>query len=116
MKEPEPSKKRRSPRAALEMPVLIRANTRDGRLLQAQGFTSVVNAHGGLLESAIAVVVGQRFVLINPHSRNEASCSVVSVSGPKEAVYEVAFEFEQPNAQFWPINFQEQSQALRGKV
>ncbi len=116
MKEPEPSRKRRSPRAALEMPVLIRANTLDGRLLQVQGFTSVVNAHGGLLESAIEVFIGQRFVLINPHSRNEASCLVVGVGGPKESVYEVAFEFEQPNAQFWPISFQEQSQTFEGKV
>jgi len=116
VKEPEPSKKRRSPRAALEMPVLIRANTLDGRLIQVQGFTSVVNAHGGLLESPMEVVIGQRFVLVNPHSRNEASCLVVSVGVPKEAVYEVAFEFEQPNAQFWPIGFQEQSQALGSKV
>jgi len=59
------------------------------------------------------VVIGQRFVLINPHSRKEASCLVVSVSGPKKVVYEVAFEFEQPNAQFWPISIPEQSQALR---
>jgi len=116
MKVPEPSNERRSPRATLEIPVLTRANAPDGRLVQVQGFTSVVSAHGGLLESPMILAIDQRFVLINPHSRNEASCRVVGIGGPARSVYEVAFEFEQPNARFWPINFPEHSQALGGKA
>jgi hypothetical protein len=98
------------------MPVLIRANTQAGRLVQVQGFTLVVSAHGGILELPLEVAINQRLVLINPHYRNEAPCRVVGIEGPAQAVFEVAFEFEQPNAEFWPINFPEQSQAFRGKV
>jgi hypothetical protein len=104
MTEPEEAKKRRSSRAALEVRVLIRGNAQDGRLIQIQAFTSIVSAHGGLLESPLGFVKDQRIVLVNPHSKIEVSCRVVEVKGPSLAVYEVAFEFEHPTAKFWPID------------
>jgi hypothetical protein len=77
----------------------------DGRCVQLQAFTSVVNAHGGLVESPVELATNQNIFLINPNSRDEVSCRVVHVEGPVSTLYEVAFEFDQPNARFWPINF-----------
>jgi hypothetical protein len=85
--------------------VLIGINMPEGRFLQVQAFTSVVNAHGGLLESPVKAATNQKILVINPHSRLEAGCKVVRVDGPASALYEVAFEFDQHIAQFWAISF-----------
>ena len=97
------SNQRRSSRVSLLVVVLIRANMPDGRLVQVQAFVSVVNAHGGLLESPMELAAEQQIALINPHSRREVSCRVVRVE-KVAGLYEVAFEFDQPCALFWPIS------------
>lgn len=97
------SNQRRSSRVSLLVVVLIRANMPDGRLVQVQAFVSVVNAHGGLLESPMELAANQQIVLINPHSRKEARCRVVRVE-KVAGLYEVAFEFNQRCALFWPIS------------
>jgi hypothetical protein len=96
------SNQRRSSRVSLLVVVLLRANMPDGRLVQVQAFASVVNAHGGLLESPMELAVNQQIVLINPHSRKEGCCRVVRVE-KVAGLYEVAFEFDQRCALFWPI-------------
>ncbi len=103
MVEPETSKKRRSPRAELELLVLIRTTAPDRTILQVQGFTSVVSAHGGILDSPLELKTNQSFSIINPNSRKGISCRVVNVSGPKESMYKVAFEFEETDTTFWHI-------------
>ena len=97
------SNQRRSSRVSLLVVVLIRANMPDGRLVQVQAFVSVVNAHGGLLESPMELAANQQIVLINPHSRKEARCRVVRVE-KVAGLYEVAFEFNQRCALIWPIS------------
>ena len=96
---------RRSQRVPLQVVVIVRANMPDGRCLQAQAFTSVVNAHGGLLESPLRLATNQKILLINPNSGVDASCKVVRVEGPNSSLYDVAFEFDQRSPQFWPIDF-----------
>jgi hypothetical protein len=97
------SNQRRSSRVSLLVVVLIRANMPDGRLVQVQAFVSVVNAHGGLLESPMELAANQQIALINPHSRKEVRCRVVRVE-KVAGLYEVAFEFDQRCARFWPIS------------
>ena len=97
------SNQRRSSRVSLLVVVLIRANMPDGRLVQVQAFVSVVNAHGGLLESPMELAANQQIVLINPHSRKEAHSRVVRVE-KVVGLYEVAFEFDERCALFWPIS------------
>lgn len=75
----------------------------DGRLVQVQAFVSVVSAHGGLLESPMELAAKQQIALINPHSRKEVGCRVVRVE-KVAGLYEVAFEFDQRCALFWPIS------------
>jgi len=69
-----------------------------------QAFTSVVNAHGGLLQSSLKLVTDQRILLIKPNSGMEVGCKVVRVEGPKSALYEIIFEFERGSSRFWLIN------------
>lgn len=105
MKACESSNRRRSQRVSLQVAVLMRVNMPDERCVQVQAFTSLVNAHGGLLESPIKLETNQKMVLINPHSGNNAVCRVVQVVGPASAFYDVAFEFDQRNPGFWLLDF-----------
>jgi hypothetical protein len=116
MKLSESSNRRRSQRVPLQVSVLIRAEMPGGRCIQLQAFTSVVNAHGGLLESPVKLAISQRIVLINPHSGKEAGCRVVRVEGPTSALFEIAFEFEQRSPQFWPIHIPPEDWAMKEKV
>lgn len=88
----------------------------DGRCVQVQAFTSVVNAHGGLLESPLKLAPNQNIRLINPHAGEEVGCGVVRVEGPTSALYEVAFEFDRRSAQFWAINFPPEDWAVEEEV
>ena len=105
MSETDPKKRRRSQRVMLQVPVLVRAEMSEGKWLQAQGFTLVVNAHGGLLESPLKLACNQKLTLINPHSGKLAGCRVARVERPSEGNYTIAFEFDERSPQFWPISF-----------
>lgn len=89
----------------LQVAVILRANMPDGRCVQVQAFTSVVNAHGGILESPMKLATDQKILLINPNSGMDVGCRVVRVEGPTSTLYDVAFEFDQRSPRFWPINF-----------
>ena len=101
----ESSNRRRSQRLALQVVVLLRITMADGSCLQGQAFTSVVNAHGGLLEFPVRLENNQKIQINNPHSGEEVSCRVLRVEGTRAALYEVAFEFEKRSPLFWQIDF-----------
>lgn len=88
----------------------------DGRCVQVQAFTSVVNAHGGLLESPMKLETNQKILLINPHSGKDIGCRVVRVEGPTSDLYEVAFEFDERSPRFWPINFLPEDWAVKEEI
>lgn len=87
----------------LQMPVDIRLQTADGRLLRQDGFTQVVNAHGGLLEMETKPNPGQRMLLMNPKSRVEQSATVVGAKKSRDGGYAVAFEFDSPTPRLWAV-------------
>jgi len=105
MTESDPKIRRRSPRIALQVAVLIRATLLNNKSVQVQAFTSAVNAHGGLLESPVKLAANQRILLTNPYSGKNVGCRVVRVAGPSSDLYEVAFEFDNRSPEFWPITF-----------
>ena len=70
-----------------------------------QAFTLEVNAHGGLLESPVKTVVGQKIILVHPRSGKEVRCRVLRSEKSSSGLYLLAFDFDVRNAQFWPINF-----------
>lgn len=89
----------------LRMGVVVLAEDENRQQVQESGFTQVVNAHGGLLQLRNHLHVGQSFLLTNPKNGLETSCRVVRVEESGMEFYNVAFEFDQPTPNFWPIVF-----------
>lgn len=101
---PNSDNRRRSQRVLLQIAVLIGVDMPGGKRGQTQAFTLSVNAHGGLLESALRLDAGQQITLINPRTKKEVGGRVVRVEGSSESSFTIAFEFALPTPQFWPIN------------
>lgn len=89
----------------LQIPVVVQAKTRDGKGVRENTQTVVVNAHGGLLKLKMEVKTGQPILLINERAKLQQGCHVVRVETSEVGNSAVAFEFDQPAPQFWPIVF-----------
>jgi hypothetical protein len=100
-----PANRRRSERVMLRIPVVVQVRTREGKELRENTHTEVVNAHGGFLKLHMELKAGQPIVLINEKSKAQQGCRVVRVETSGAGNSAVAFEFDQPNPQFWPIVF-----------
>lgn len=100
-----PENRRRSERVMLRMPVLVTAEDEERRQIQEHAETQVVNAHGGLLRMKRHLHMGQPFLLNNPRNRKEMSCRVVQTDDEGMEFYKIAFEFDRPAANFWPVVF-----------
>jgi hypothetical protein len=97
--------RRRSERVVLRMHVIVRAEDEERKQIQEQAETQVVNAHGGLLRMKQHLHVGQSFLLSNPRNNLEMSCRVVRTEDEGMEHYRVAFEFDRPTSNFWPVVF-----------
>jgi PilZ domain len=97
--------RRRSERVVLRMAVVVVAEDEERRQIQEQAETQVVNAHGGLLRMRQHLHVGQSFLLSNPRNGSEISCRVVRIEEDGLQFYKIAFEFDRPAPNFWPIVF-----------
>jgi hypothetical protein len=102
---PQPNNRRRSERVVLDVPVVVRTETMEGKRVHEETHTLVVNAHGGLLTLKMEVVPGQPMLLVNPKNEKEQKCRVVRVENPPGGALAVAFEFDSPAPHFWPIVF-----------
>jgi hypothetical protein len=89
----------------LQIPVVVQVKTRDGKDLREETQTVVVNAHGGLLKLKTEVKTGQPILLINEKAKLQQGCHIVRVERSEAGKSAVAFEFDQPSPQFWPIVF-----------
>lgn len=97
--------RRRSERVMLRMTVLVTAEDEERRQIQEHAETQVVNAHGGLLRMKQHLHMGQSFLLANPRNLKEMSCRVVRSEDEGMEFYKVAFEFDRPAPNFWPVVF-----------
>jgi hypothetical protein len=97
--------RRRSERVMLRMSVLVLAEDEERHLHKLEAQTQVVNAHGGLFKIKTHLHVGQSFILSNPRSAAEISCQVVRIEDAGLEYFHVAFEFDRPAPDFWPIVF-----------
>jgi hypothetical protein len=100
-----PQNRRRSERVLLCLSVLILAEDEDRKQIQEEAETQVVNAHGGLLRVRNHLHVGQSFLLNNPQNAKEMSCRVVRTQEDGLHFFKVAFEFDRPAGDFWPVVF-----------
>ena len=105
MTDSNPANRRRSERVMLQIPVVVQTKTREGKDVRENTQTVVVNAHGGLLKLRMEVKTGQPIVLINEKAKLQQGCHVVRVETSEAGNSAVAFEFDQPTPQFWPIVF-----------
>jgi hypothetical protein len=96
---------RRSERVRLQIPVIVETEVERGKLVRLDAFTLVVNAHGGLLEMSLKAAQGQKLLLANPAGGVKQPCSVVGARSSQDGLFAVAFEFDSPAPQFWPIAF-----------
>jgi hypothetical protein len=99
------SDKRRSERVMLCMTVLVLAEDEERQLQKLEAQTQVVNAHGGLFKIKTHLHVGQSFLLNNPRGTFEIGCRVVRIEDVGLEYFHVAFEFDHPAPDFWPIVF-----------
>lgn len=97
--------RRRSERVVLRIPVGITAEDEFRKQFQTQAETQVVNAHGGLLRMRQHLYEGQSFLASNPQNHREISCRVVRIEDDGLEFYKIAFEFDRPVADFWPVSF-----------
>lgn len=97
--------RRRSERVLLQVRLVVETELDPGKLARVVAFTLVVNAHGGLLEINLRLRKGQKLLLSNPAFGVEERGTVVAVRSVHEASFAVAFEFDNPAPQFWPISF-----------
>ena len=89
----------------LRMGVLVIAENEERKQIEEEAETQVVNAHGGLLKMKEHLHIGQSFILGNPRNSMEISCRVVRSEEAGLEHYNVAFEFDRPAPNFWPIVF-----------
>lgn len=102
---PDPQNRRRSERVLLRMSVEVLAEDEERNQIQEEAQTQVVNAHGGLLRMKAHLHVGQAFLLRNPRNHMETGCRVVRTEEEGMEFYRIAFEFDRPASNFWPIVF-----------
>ena len=99
------SNRRRSRRVFLKVRVVARF-----RLLEREwvidGYTRVVNAHGGTVQLSVAPIApGDILTLTNPDTDQSETCRVVRIEALPEAGFEVAFAFDRPSPHFWAVAF-----------
>ena len=97
--------KRRSQRLVLSVPVVVHRLPTEGAPFYEGTHTSVLSAHGALVDMASNVVPEQTLVLQNALSGEEVVCRVVSTEKKLTGRPQVAIEFKQPAPNFWHIAF-----------
>ena len=101
----EERSRRRSERVVLCVPILLSARILHGRRISIDAKSLVVNAHGGLLDVGLELMKGQHIILNNPITERVATGKILRVERSEEGRFFVAFEFEFPTPNFWPIVF-----------
>jgi hypothetical protein len=100
------SGRRRSQRAILSLPIMVRAE--DGppdTAFEEATQTLVVNVHGALIAIAGNVQLGQKLRLTNRTTQEVRFCHVKylgPISGGKK---QVGVEFDKPSPDFWRLSF-----------
>lgn len=89
----------------LRVPLQLSAKMPDGKRINIEGYSLVVNAHGGLLDVGMELLRGQHIILNNPRTEKAATGTVLRVEGLQDGRFSVAFEFEFPAPSFWPVVF-----------
>lgn len=93
--------RRRSERASLAVPVIVRGVSLDTKPFQEETFTLSVSAHGALVALTTTVTLGQALFLRNPETKEEVGAWVTRFGLPRGGVAQVGVELVQPDVHFW---------------
>ena len=96
---------RRSERVMLKIPLKLSARLSNGQRVCIEVATLVVNAHGGLLDIGMEMETGQKIMLNNHRSPELVTATILRVEKTEMGRFSVAFEFEFPVRDFWPVEF-----------
>jgi hypothetical protein len=99
------TKKRRSQRLVLSVPVVAYRHPKVGRPFFEGAHTLAVSAHGALISLATGVAADQRLVLKHALSGEEQECRVIFIQKKPSGLIEVGIEFREPAPNFWGIAF-----------
>jgi hypothetical protein len=94
--------RRRSPRRLLDVPLIVTGETSEKYPFSEETFTISVSAHGALMLLAAPVAIGQTIIIIKPASMEGMEARVLRLGAPHGGLSQVAVEFVQPVAEFWP--------------
>lgn len=100
-----PHNRRRSERVMLQVAVTVLAETAEHKPIREETQTLVVNAHGGLLKLKTELYTGQPLTLLNTRSGKQEKGHVVRIEQPSPDFFAIAFEFDSPAPNFWPVVF-----------
>jgi hypothetical protein len=100
-----PQNRRRSERVMLQVAITVLAETPERVQVQEETHTLVVNAHGGMLKLKMEVLSGQPLTLVHAKSGKREPAHVVRIEQPSPDYFAVAFEFDRPSPNFWPVVF-----------
>jgi hypothetical protein len=97
--------RRRSQRLFLEVPVLVVGKLGNEVPFQEEAPTSVLNAHGALVQLSLQLEPGQMITLHNTWTLVKCECQVKLVTSAGAGKFSTAVELVQPNSDFWCISF-----------
>ena len=97
--------RRRSQRLFLQVRVVIEGTLSNKSAVSEETHTTVVNAHGALIEMNAAFEQGQTVLLRNLRTNESVDCIVKLVTPAGPGKFNSALEFKVPKADFWRISF-----------
>jgi hypothetical protein len=100
----EPTRMRTS-RVHLAITVSVDGHSGPDTPFQETTQTVTINANGCLLELATPVVKEQPLLLTNIKTKQEISCTVVSLGNTANGKTQVGISFAHPSPRFWGLGF-----------
>jgi hypothetical protein len=89
----------------LAVRILVTGVRADGQRFSEEICTSVVNAHGALLQLGERVLVGQLLTVRNLSSNEQLQAAVAAAGFMQSGKSEIGIEFLEPAPRFWRISF-----------
>lgn len=91
--------RRRTPRIRVHIPLLV-YGYKGKSPFHEDACTVEVNTHGGLISLQTSLLPRQKLLMVNKGNESKQHCTVLSVRVRQEC-FDVAFEFLNPEPQFW---------------
>jgi hypothetical protein len=96
------AERRRSSRLHIRVALVVCGQSPEQQYFQEETTTLSINAHGALVPLATEVTLGQRLLILNPHTWNERAGRVTRLGSLEGGRTEVGIEFPEAAPEFWP--------------